>query len=457
MDTKALLQFQNLPVPVSCSPETARPRRCKNLKRLGRFLEAFGLFALVIWLAARYFGRSAPVIFALDTPGTVYHCAEWSGNGESDALEDFPYSAGASFEVPLSVDTLFLISRSLRHGSGGVFSTGLVNYVQSEAVSDSVTVDITAYFWLDESLAASKACLVERDSDQGVAIFTNWSDEGDRPGHGRLLFQVTVTFPQTSDGAPLSINHFGTDLERFTQTFGDVSNVDFKWLDLKGSIGGIYAGSLFTRNASIKTSFGGIKLQSLVADNADVATSMGPIEGTFNSSNTLILETSNGAINVDINLSNNAEKPANLQMHTSNGRVPSLHPAHYFPNTPAHLQSYQQHHPPRIRIGQRSLDVVAAPVDSTVNLNATTSIGPLAVKLPATYEGSFTAATLLSSLSVKFDETLEDPTGAGRKRWVKYERKRGGRASGLVGWSKEGIARGEVSVRTSLAPVVLEF
>lgn len=71
---------------------------------------------------------------------------------------------------------------------------------------------------------------------------TNWQGEGDRRGHGRLLFQVTVTFPQTSDGSPLSINHFGTDLERFSQTFGNVSNVDFKWLDLKGSIGGIYAG-----------------------------------------------------------------------------------------------------------------------------------------------------------------------------------------------------------------------
>lgn len=98
----------------------------------------------------------------------MYHCAEWSDNGD----EGFPHSASASFEVPLSVDTLFLISRSLRQGSGGVFSTGLVNYVQSEDVSDSVTVDVTAYFWLDESLAASKACLVKRDLDQaGVAIF----------------------------------------------------------------------------------------------------------------------------------------------------------------------------------------------------------------------------------------------------------------------------------------------
>lgn len=245
--------------------------------------------------------------------------------------------------------------------------------------------------------------------------------------------------------------------------------------------------SLFTHNATIKTSFGAIKLQvriafaifvktertcsqSLVADNADVATSMDPIEGTFNSSNTLILKTSNGAINVDINLSNNAEKPANLQMHTSNGRVPPsilliillIRPRTYraiqstinleseSDNAAFDLTASTSH-------GRMQVDVVAAPVDSTLNLHATTSIGALAVKLPATYEGSFTAATSFSSLSVKFDETLEDPTGAGRKRWWEYERKRGGRASGLVGWSKEGIARGEVSVRTSLAPVMLEF
>ncbi|KAJ7142471.1 hypothetical protein C8R44DRAFT_658197 [Mycena epipterygia] len=463
MDTKAPVQFQTLPfknlsLPVS-NPETARLQRCQSKKkRRGRFLKAFGLSALIFWLVAGYFRPSTPAIFAVDAPWpipsdvSVDHCAEWSNNGETDALEDFPYSADASFELPLSADTLFLISRSLRHRRGGVFSTGLVDYVQSEDVSDSVKVDITAYFWHDEYLDASKACLIKRAEDQtGVGIFTNWQGEDHRGSHHKLRFQVTVTFPQTSDGAPLSIKNFSTDLELFSQTFADMSNVDFKSLAVRGSIGGIYAESLSTGNASIRTSLGAIKLQSLVAESANVATSMGPIEGTFNSSNTLILRTSNGAINVDVNLSNNAEKPAKLQMRTSNGAINSTINLESESDTSAFDLTARTSH------GPVKLDVVAAPVDSTVNLRATTSIGALAVKLPPTYEGSFTATTSLASLSVNFDETLEDPTGAGRKRKVDYNQKRGSRASGSVGWSEEGKTRGEVNVRTSLAPIVLEF
>ncbi|KAJ7142526.1 hypothetical protein C8R44DRAFT_602709, partial [Mycena epipterygia] len=368
--------------------------------------------------------------------GTVYDCAEWSGNGESDALEDFPYSAEASFELPLSADTLFLISSSLRHGRrGGVPSTGLVDYVQSEDASarDSVKVEITAYFSLDEYLDASKACLIKRAEDQtGVGIFTNWQGEDHRGSHQKLRFQVTVTFPQTSDGAPLSINHFATDLELFSQNFADVSNVDFKWLDLKGSIGGIYA-------------------EALVAESADIGTSFGSIEGTFNAFNTLILRTSYAPITVDVNLSNNADKPAELQMHTSNGAIEATINLKSDPDNAAFNLTARTSH------GPIQLDVVAAPINSTIRLDATTSIGALGVKLPNTYEGSFSAATPFSSLSVKFDETLEDPTGAGRKRRLEYEQKRSGWANGRVGWSDKGKSRGEVSVRTSTAPIVLQF
>jgi hypothetical protein len=40
-----------------------------------------------------------------------------------------------------------------------------------------------------------------------------------------LRFQVTVTFPQTSDKSPLSINKLSTDLLIFSQTFGDTLTV----------------------------------------------------------------------------------------------------------------------------------------------------------------------------------------------------------------------------------------
>jgi hypothetical protein len=105
---------------------------------------------------------------------SVDHCEPWSNNGETDPdiSEDFPYSADANFELPVSADTLFLISRSIQHRH--VFSTGRVNYLQSEEVSNSIKVDITAFFWRQEYLDASKACLLTRDNDQtGVGIFVS--------------------------------------------------------------------------------------------------------------------------------------------------------------------------------------------------------------------------------------------------------------------------------------------
>lgn len=103
------------------------------------------------------------------------------------------------------------------------------------------------------------------------------------------------------------------------------------------------------------------------------------------------------------------------------------------------------------------LAVVAAPINSTVRVDATTSIGAVGVKLPNTFEGSFIAATSLSSLSVKFDDSVEDPMGAGRERRHEYRQEAGWWADGRVWWSDEGKGRGIVNLRTSMAPIMLQF
>jgi hypothetical protein len=85
---------------------------------------------------------------------------------------NYPYSAEASFELPVTSDTLFLVSRSLMRNHGGLFSGGGVEYVQSADISDSVKVDVTARFKNHEHLEASKACLLERnETAKGVGIF----------------------------------------------------------------------------------------------------------------------------------------------------------------------------------------------------------------------------------------------------------------------------------------------
>ncbi|KAJ7784834.1 hypothetical protein DFH07DRAFT_947901 [Mycena maculata] len=210
------------------------------------------------------------------------HCAGWSNIAESDALMGFPYSGDASFELPLSSDTLFLISPG--------YATGYVNYLQSESISDSVRVTITAGFGLDKYLEISKVCLLKHKQDQAHTYkdsntrLTRETEERARKNE-KQRFEVTVTFPQTSANSSLVINNLSTDLQFFSQRFGDMSHVTFKHLSLKSVLGEISA-------------------ESLSAVDAAVSTSMAPIEGTFNSSNSILLSTSNSPINVDVYLYN---------------------------------------------------------------------------------------------------------------------------------------------------------
>jgi hypothetical protein len=103
------------------------------------------------------------------------------------------------------------------------------------------------------------------------------------------------------------------------------------------------------------------------------------------------------------------------------------------------------------------LDVRGAPLDSAISISATTSLGAVSAKLPPTYEGTFSAGTTLSPVTVRLDDAVKDPAGKKRVRSVEYEQERTSFKSGSVAWSKEGRERGEVNLRTSMASVGLEF
>ncbi|KAJ7601523.1 hypothetical protein DFH06DRAFT_1262234, partial [Mycena polygramma] len=383
----------------------------------------------------------------IPTNVSVDHCAEWSDNGETDpdvAIADgFPYSASANFDLPVSAEALFLLARSVRHhGHHGqnIFSTGHVNYLQSTEAGDSITVDITAFYWHQKHLDAAKACLVTRDEQTGVGFFTNWKGDHHRrhrrEHHQKLRFEVTVTFPSTEDGSSLGIKQFLTDLPIFSQTFEDLTNVDFGTLDLKSAIAGIRAETLLAKNAKIHTSLGSIQIGSLVANNASLTTSMGSIEGTYNASNSLTLETANGRINVDVTISNDQHNP--LSSSSESGGAFNISAR------TAHAPSASPSSPPRSTHASPS-----APLPR--------SLRPPSPSRPRTRAPS-PAHTSLASVNVLLkDEKVEDPAGKGRERKLEWEQVGPRGKSGRVGWSEEGMARGSVHVATALAPVTLEF
>ncbi|KAJ6516722.1 hypothetical protein C8R47DRAFT_1063398 [Mycena vitilis] len=475
MDSKTPLQFEDLPAPASQAGEsTRRPKHSK--KR--RVFRALAFSAFLFWVGAHYHrGGDSMDLYGDDEPAwpiptnvAVDHCAEWSDNGETDpdttVADGFPYSASANFDLPVSAEALFLLARSLRHDHHGhhgqnIFSTGHVNYLQSPDAGDSLTVDITAFYWHQKHLDAAKACLVTRDEQTGVGFFTNWKGDRHRrhrrDHHQKLRFEVTVTFPSTEDGSSLAIKQFLTDLPIFSQTFEDLSNVDFGTLDLKSAFASIRAETLLAENAKIHTSLGSIQIGTLVTNNASVSTSMGSIEGTYNASNSLTLETANGRIDVDVTLSNDVDEDedaaAKLRMRTSNGSILSnVTLLSSSESGGAFNISARTAHAP---VG---VAVLAAPLDARIALGAFTSLASASVSLPPTYEGTFTAHTSLASVNVLLkDEKAEDPAGKDRERKFEWEQVGPRGKKGRVGWSEEGMARGSVHVATALAPVTLEL
>ncbi|KAJ7230024.1 hypothetical protein GGX14DRAFT_538287 [Mycena pura] len=461
MDSKTAFQTQDLPAPASHVPKPAPRKRCSKGRRL---LRVVGLSALMVWIGARYFSETSrfshwqqTTISDLEWPFPpdveVVKCAQWSDNDGSDAFydKDYPYSADASFKLPVSSDTLFLLSRSVARNHGGVISAGEVEYIQSDDVSDNVKVDITARYRDQEYLDATKVCLLTRDGDQnGVGIFTKWEGKGRQRGH-TLQFKVTVTFPSTDDGSPLSISNLQTDLEIFAQKFGDMSGVEFKAMSLKSVLAPILADYLSVEDAKFTTTLAPVNIQALVAERADVVTSLGSIEGTYNASKSLTLTTSNAPIKVNVNLFNDDDDDVvRLQLLDSNGPIEGN--ISLFSTLDASAFDVSA----RTANARLALDVLAAPVDANIAVRAATSLGAASVKLPTTYEGSISATTSLGSVKVKFDTETADPSGAGRTRIGRVEQVRRNMVRGRVGWSEAGLSRGVVDVTTSLASVDLE-
>ncbi len=73
-----------------------------------------------------------------------------------------------SFEIPLSADNIFFLSR-------GALSAGVVELVTSpNQAKDSVTINVVAEYHREYVRDLTKACLVSRDGNQqGVGLFVS--------------------------------------------------------------------------------------------------------------------------------------------------------------------------------------------------------------------------------------------------------------------------------------------
>ncbi|KJA28698.1 hypothetical protein HYPSUDRAFT_61555 [Hypholoma sublateritium FD-334 SS-4] len=344
-------------------------------------------------------------------------------------------TARTSFEIPLSADNIFFVSR-------GSLSAGLIEFVTSaDQPKDSVTVNVIAEYHREYIRDLAKACLVSRDGNQqGVGLFTPIWPYGRRT-HGRedsMHFTIEIVFPDFSDDKSAApVKSFETDVPNTAQftKFLKSSKLSFESIVLKGT------------NAPIV-------VESLSAAAGSVTTTNAGIRGKFYTTTALLLKTSNSPIQVDVELHSNSTEPT-LVAHTSNGVLDAtLHLTSSVGSGGKFDISTATSNSPLSVVFQD------APLDSTVAFDGKTSNARAHAVLHPSYEGSF---DIMTSNWFQANVNLlpaADPSGKERKRGTVVQHPKMGHAYGSTSWVGDGGAEappGKVDIRTSNSDVILDI
>ncbi|KAF6747333.1 hypothetical protein DFP72DRAFT_919955 [Ephemerocybe angulata] len=427
-----------------------------------RFVKAF-LVAVVVWMLAMAFvrslvwsigghrGRGAWGDYPIPDGLKVSECLprdKWEtplrqaqldvAPPTAPGLARYPAASTTSFELPLSADSLYLLSR-------GAYSGGSVDVVTSaNQKQGSVTVVVTVKYFHEEMRDAVMVCRVERrKGDSGVGIFTpSYMWRGDA-----VYVETLIVLPEVDRNvSPLHIKNLETDVPNtLHRLHAKTDLITFDKLNIQGSNGLITA-------------------VSLGATNARIVTSNAPISGVFNSTGNLSLETSNGAIQVSVKLHNKeASTPNKLSIITSNGPLEAN----------IDLTSSSSPKKGSRDVAQPQYDVETTtsnsrlqtnfwrfPTDAVLRFSGTTSNGLAKAQINAEYQGAFEVQTSNGGATLQH-HTQQDPSGRGRKRALKVEREGKTYVQGAVEWvgGRDGgrgkVQMGSVELATSNGEAVL--
>ncbi|KDR75472.1 hypothetical protein GALMADRAFT_483435 [Galerina marginata CBS 339.88] len=355
----------------------------------------------------------------------IQHCIEtqeWSPGGDNQA----PYSSQTKFDLPLSSASLFLIARGPQSGGAVDITTS------SEQAQGSVSFSVVVSYSRQDFRDSSKVCRVVRgNGENGVGIFT--PENLNNNGNGQLNFHTTITLPEVPAGSgPLPVQKLETDVPNTSHSVGDLrQKVSFDAIALFGSNQGI-------------------NVQSLSAITGIFRTSNGAITGDFDASSALSLLTSNSPIKVNVGLKNdNNGTQSKLVVRTSNS------PLQAAINLSSTSGGGSFGVTTTTSNGQLQVSFPAAPVDSKLQLVASTTNSPAHVSLPPAYEGSFSLSSSPFSAPSLNQLNPPDPSGRGRQRTVQHYQVGGGQLNGNVSWGGD-RGQGTVSVRTTLSPSTLD-
>ncbi|KAH7883258.1 hypothetical protein F5I97DRAFT_1969734 [Phlebopus sp. FC_14] len=408
---------------------------------LKRFFLALGAAALV-WLTLSSASRMArfclrgisklspddEVGYPEPVDGKIHDCVNggtWSTYYDHPSWStSYPYGAESAFSLPVDADALYTLSR-------GMYQLGQVDIVQSSEATDTVEVRIRVSYFTDEALDRASVCRMERiDNQHGVGIFT--------PKHQRrhetrdqLRFDVKITLPAGSDGSPLRIKHFDTNMPNYVQKVANLWDaVVFDEID-------------------IKSSNGLVKAQSVTFELGSFSSVNGAIEGHFNAGSSLNIQTANGVIQASVTLLNReGAQTSKLGLLTANGNVHAEVALASEAGVGGAFDVEAQ-----TSNGAIALAFTDSPVDSLLNCRVSATTGNVHVALHSAYEGSYSMRSTIGNQDVEVRD-VEDPAGRGRRRVVSRHRTRNNRGGSVYWVDSDGSSsgtEGSVEIKTTLS------
>ncbi|EGN95818.1 hypothetical protein SERLA73DRAFT_162538 [Serpula lacrymans var. lacrymans S7.3] len=361
--------------------------------------------------------------------GVVERCVggpAWSVYNKSPPEEFYPYNAETTFQLPVSYDLLYMITR------GGT-NIGSVNIVSSNVVKNTADVLVHVGYYTQQALDYANVCLLNKGMNtQGVGIYTpdNWIPSEQE---GRMHFDVTVTFPATSDGKPLRINNFRTDFDHYSIKIDDIQK------------------SVYFNFILLSTLTAGIRSDSIFAYTGSFTTTRAFIRGAFNVSQ-LSFGTTFGPIDVSVGHPVTGSDLTGLPLGGNNNPMQST----FSNDARATVESYSAS--AYTNDGPITVYYTNAPANSVQSFVAQTSGSPVTVSMSNAYEGSFSLDTTGDNPISVAERGGRDPSGQGRGRIVNVSAPSGmTHRDGEAHWDivGPGWAGSSIQIRTDRAPIWL--
>ncbi|KAF8070639.1 hypothetical protein FPV67DRAFT_1561395 [Lyophyllum atratum] len=268
-----------------------------------------------------------------------------------------------------------------------------------------------------------------------------------------IKVDIRVLIPRKGPSKPL--NNFVTYLPWFSQNFGDLRS------------------RLIVKNLVIEGAGYDVVAESVNASKISVKNSYASIIGAFHATTTLSLDSIKGNIDTNITLERlrTAVSPVSLALDTGDGSYPlsaidaritllgSLPTFSPFPPC-AFVADVKTFNGPLRLQAMHANATFHLPLQLTVQ----NTDGKTDVFLDKDYEGTYSVQSKLGNVYVQKPNlpSSMDPRGKGRARTYQSGQQTSHQITGWVGWGKppiygSSVAQGQVKIRTSLSPIMLQL